>query len=425
MLPLKERSVATQFKCPVCGNVLMTLQEGCVDQPTITCGRCGNLLGNWAEFKERARLFSECSSEELSPELSIIIPTFNEIGNISDVVRRISLALAEVSWEIIVVDDDSPDGTAELVKKLARRDPRIRCLRRVNRRGLAGACIAGMLSSSAPYIAIMDADLQHDESILTEMLAILRQGKVDLVVGSRYAAGGSVGEPCPSFAHRSAVGRRKLLVSCSKLRFTDLMSGFFAIRRDRFDVIAHHLTTSGFKILVDILASTPVPLRISEVGYTFGKRVTGESKLDARVALDFMALLISKVTQGLIPVRFVLFAAVGAVGAMIHLLVLRSTMLALPEIDFVGAQIAATFVAMTSNFFINNRITYREQKTAIVRGLLLFYAVCALGAVANVGVASWIFDHTYLWWLAGLSGLTMGAVWNYTVSSLFVWPQKN
>jgi dolichol-phosphate mannosyltransferase len=372
---------------------------------------------------------SQSSSEEpASPELSIIIPTFNEIGNISDVIRRISFALAEVSWEIIFVDDDSPDGTAELVKNLARRDPRIRCLRRVNRRGLAGACIAGLLSSSAPYLAVMDADLQHDETILIEMLSLLRAGKVDLVIGSRHVGGGSTGAALSGF--RAAISRWSAQVARFVLqtKVQDLMSGFFVIRRDRFDVMAHRLNTSGFKILADIIASTAVPLRISEVGYTFRKRVTGYSKVDARVALDFIALLVSKATRELIPVRFVLFGTVGAIGAMIHLLVLRSTMFALPEIKFVGAQTVATFVAMTSNFFVNNRITYREQKirgTAIVRGLLLFYAVCALGAVANVGVASWIFDHTYVWWLAGLSGLIIGAVWNYTLSSLFIWSRRD
>ena len=306
---------------------------------------------------------SQSSAEERAlPELSIIIPTFNEIGNISEVIRRISLVLAEGSWEIIVVDDDSPDGTAELVKRLARRDPRIRCLRRVNRRGLAGACIAGMLSSSAPYLAVMDADLQHDESILTEMLTILREGKTDLVVGSRHVDGGSY-------------EGRLVQVSCSDQSLVDASCSFRAQNRSSgpderflcypprpFRCDSPPSIASGFKILADIIASTPVALRISEIGYTFRKRMTGDLKLDARVALDFIALLVSKVAREFIPVHFVLFAAVGAVGVMIYLSILRSTMLAVPEIEFRGAQTFATFVAMTSNFFINNRITYREQK---------------------------------------------------------------
>ena len=372
--------------------------------------------------------FQFSDEERAPPELAIIVPTFNEAGNISEVIRRISLVLTEVAWEIIVVDDDSPDGTAELVKKLARKDTRIRCLRRVNQRGLAGACIAGMLSSSAPYLVVMDADLQHDESVLTKMLGILRAGQIDLVVGSRFVVAGCMGGGLSRF--RAAISHWSTLAARSVLKtgVNDLMSGFFAIRRDRFDLVAPRLTTSGFKILVDIIASTPVPLRICEVGYTFAKRVSGDSKLDARVALDFIALLVNKLTCDLIPVRFVLFAAVGTIGAIIHLSILRLTMLTLPPIHFVGAQTVATFVAMTSNFFINNAITYRERKLrgiAIVPGLMLFYSVCALGAVANIGVASWIFDRTYVWWLAGLSGLIIGAVWNYTLSSLFVWLRKD
>jgi dolichol-phosphate mannosyltransferase len=362
------------------------------------------------------------------PELSIVMPTFNEVGNISEAIQRLSLVLRGVAWEIIVVDDDSPDGTAALVKELARNDPRIRCLRRVNRRGLAGACIEGMLSSSAPYLAVMDADLQHDESVLSKMLALLREGEIDLVVGSRRTLSGN---PRAGFSgFRAAISRWSTraarLVLATKVQ--DIMSGFFAIRRDRFDLVAPHLATSGFKILADIIASTPMPLRIAEIGYTFRERVAGHSKLDAKVALDLVALLINKLTQGLIPIRFVEFALVGSAGVVLHLFVLRSTMLVLPEMAFGGAQAVATFAAMTSNFFINNMITYRDQTlkgvTSILRGLLLFYAVCALGAVANVGVASWIFDRMHIWWLAGLSGLIIGSVWNYTLSMLFVWSKR-
>jgi dolichol-phosphate mannosyltransferase len=275
----------------------------------------------------------------------------------------------------------------------------------------------------------MDADLQHDECILRQMLTILRKGEVDLVVGSRHVPDGCTGTGLSGF--RTAFSRWSTRAArwVLKTDVQDLMSGFFAIRRDRFDVIAPHLAISGFKILADVIASTPAPLRICEIGYTFRERVRGHSKLDARVALDFAALLISKITRNLIPIRFVFFALVGAIGVAIHLSVLRSTMLALPQVAFEGAQSLAALVAMTSNFFINNRITYPERTKrgigAILRGLMVFYAVCGLGAVANVGVGVWVFDRTYIWWLAGLSGLIFGSVWNYTLSSLFVWSQRD
>ena len=116
-----------------------------------------------------------------SAELSIVVPTFKERGNVAELVRRLDLALAGIAWEAIFVDDNSPDGTAEAVKDIAADDPRVRCLRRVGRRGLAGACIEGMLSSAAPFVAVMDADLQHDEKVLPQMLARLKAASADLV----------------------------------------------------------------------------------------------------------------------------------------------------------------------------------------------------------------------------------------------------
>ena len=222
-------------------------------------------------------------SEQLSggavfnpPELSVIIPTFNEVENIEEIVRRISRALEKVSWEIIIVDDDSPDGTAACAKELARKNPRVRCLRRVNRRSLAGACIEGMLSSSAPYLAVMDADLQHDEGILRDMLTILRGGEIDLVIGSRYVAGGCIGKGFSVSRARVSRWSTKAAQLALGTKVQDIVSGFFAIRRDCFDEIAPRLTTHGFKILADIIASAPVGIRTKEVAYTFRERMAGD-----------------------------------------------------------------------------------------------------------------------------------------------------
>ena len=360
-----------------------------------------------------------------TPEISIVIPTFNETDNIVEVIESVTMALVDVAWEIIVVDDDSPDGTAARVKQIARDDSRIRCLHRINRRGLAGACIEGMLSSSAPYLVVMDADLQHDTSILPKMLDVLRADQADLVIGSRYTEGGSIGEGLSQM--RATISRWAIKIARRMLHIDvqDLMSGYFAIRRDRFDPIASRLAPSGFKILVDIIASAGGRLRTVELGYTFKQRKAGESKLGTRVILDFVALLVDKTTRGRIPSRFVFFSLNGASGVVVHLTVLRVFMSALPSIGFAGAQALATLVAMTSNFFLNNFITYHDKKlkgaAAICRGLLSFWALCALGAIANVAVATWVFNVAPVWWLAGLGGTAISAVWNYSMSSLFVW----
>ncbi|MCW2283636.1 dolichol-phosphate mannosyltransferase [Rhodoblastus acidophilus] len=358
----------------------------------------------------------------MAAELSLVIPTFNESANLRELLRRVDAALAGVAWEMIVVDDNSPDGTWRLAKDVALEDARVRCLRRVNRRGLAGACIEGMLASSAPVVAVMDADLQHDERILPQMLEKIRGG-ADLVVGSRHVEGGSADE---GFSARRAFISRfatSMAKKALKAEFNDLMSGFFMIRRDIVDACAPALTPAGFKILADLVASAPKPLVVAEVGYTFRERHAGESKLDAKVALDFVGLLLNKASGGRIPVRFIFFALVGASGVGVHMATLYAA-LAL-GVSFEMAQSLAVLVAMTTNFFINNAITYRDAKIKglgpLALGLLYFYAVCAIGAVANVGIAEFLFHRYGLVTFAALAGVVMGSVWNFALSSLFVW----
>jgi dolichol-phosphate mannosyltransferase len=356
-------------------------------------------------------------------ELSIVVPTFKESGNVATLVQRLDAALEGVDWEAIFVDDDSPDGTTNVVKRIAASDPRIRCLRRVSRRGLAGACIEGMLSSSAPYVAVMDADLQHDENLLPRMLATLKAGNTDVVVGSRYIAGGNANafSKTRGLLSRAAGSLARLM---TRIELTDPMSGFFMMRRDRFDPIADSLSTSGFKILLDIVLSAKGGLRIVEEPYVFGSRTFGESKLDAQVGLDFLGLLLTKLSGGAVTPRFLSYALVGGLGVVVHLGALSASLLTFP---FEESQAIATFIAMTTNFVLNNRLTFRDSRLtgwAMVKGLIAFYAVSSVGALTNVGVASWLYAYQPTWWLAGLAGALMGVVWNYSMSTLFVWRAK-
>ena len=360
--------------------------------------------------------------EARAVELTVVIPTFKERGNIVPLLKKLDMALAGIAWEAIFVDDDSPDGTAALVKTIALHDTRVRCLRRVNRRGLAGACIDGILFSSAPFIAVMDADLQHDETILPRMLRHLRAGDKDLIVGSRYVAGGNAEtlSNARGAISRVATGLAQLLTGTS---LSDPMSGFFMMRRAAFDPLAVNLSTQGFKILLDIVLTAKGKLRIAEEPFAFGARLHGESKLDAQVAFDFIGLLLAKLTGGAVTPRFLSFGFVGMTGLFVHLVVLRLALL-LGGLAFPYAQALATVIAMTSNFLLNNVVTYRDKKLhglAMLRGLLGFYAVSAVGALANVGVASWLYANQPIWWLAGAAGALMGAVWNYTMATLLVW----
>ncbi|MBR1148630.1 glycosyltransferase family 2 protein [Bradyrhizobium sp. AUGA SZCCT0431] len=359
------------------------------------------------------------------PQLSVVVPTFNERDNVTVLYRRLDATLKDIPWEVVFVDDNSPDGTWEVVRGLAQKDPRVRCIRRIGRRGLSGACIEGILAASAPYAAVIDADLQHDETQLPKMVGLLLRGEAELVVGSRYVEGGSADSFNKGRAGISAlateVARRVL-----KVEIADPMSGFFMIRRDRFEQLAPQLSIQGFKILLDIVATAQGKLRTVEVPFTFGSRQHGESKLDSMVALDFLGLVLAKFTHDVVSLRFLLFAMVGSIGLIVHLaaLFIANQLFNMP---FAESQAVGALVAMTSNFILNNFLTYRDQRLkgfAILRGLLLFYLVCSVGLFANVGVAFSVYDQEPIWWLAGAAGALMGVVWNYAMSGLFVWRKR-
>lgn len=358
-------------------------------------------------------------------QLSVIVPTFNERENVVTLFERLGAALSGVEWEAIFVDDNSPDGTWDVVRGLAHADPRARCIRRIGRRGLSGACIEGILASSAPCVAVIDADLQHDETQLAKMLGIIESGAAELVVGSRYIAGGSADsfnrQRAGASQFATALARRALGVAIA-----DPMSGFFMIRRDRFEQLAPQLSIQGFKILLDIVATARGELRTVEVPYTFGSRLHGESKLDSMVALDFLGLVLAKLTNDAVSLRFLLFAMVGSIGLFVHLVALYIALEAF-NAPFAEAQACGALVAMTSNFLLNNFLTYRDQRLKGVRiltGLLVFYLVCGVGLMANVGVAFSVYDQEPIWWLAGAAGALMGVVWNYAMSGLFVWRKR-
>lgn len=361
----------------------------------------------------------------LPPTVSIVVPTFKERDNVPVLFERLKAVMPFDEWEMIVVDDDSPDGTAREVRAMARQDPRIRCLHRIRRRGLSTAVIEGIMSSSAPYVVVMDADLQHDEAVLPQMIAHLANEDVDLVVGSRYVDGGGVGEWNHARAAMSRFATRLSRLVVPE-RLSDPMSGFFAVKREVFEQSVHRLSGLGYKILMDLFASAPAELSFREVAYEFRTRQHGESKLDSMVLWEYLMLLLDKATGGRIPPRFVLFSLVGGTGVVVHFAIL-SLLLKGAGSPFDVAQGVATLVAMTSNFFVNNVFTYRDKRLkggALVKGLLSFYAACAIGAVANVGVAGFLFEQSYTWWLAGGAGILVGVVWNYVATSLFTWKAK-
>jgi dolichol-phosphate mannosyltransferase len=363
------------------------------------------------------------TTQIISPKLSVVVPTYNEYRNLRELVCRLDFALASVAWELIVVDDDSPDGTANLAKSMSARDGRIRCIRRIGRRGLAGACIEGIMSSSAPVVAVMDGDLQHDETILPKMLSLISES-ADLVVASRYVEGGSSSQGFSKIRKWGSQVATIMAREALGITISDPMSGFFMVRRERFEAAAPKLSREGFKILLDLIASSPKTMKIVEVPFQFRERMDGVSKLGSLVTFDYFGLLLSKISRGILPTRFIMFVVVGLFGIFAHLFslyVLLNTFV----FSFAVSQFLATMVAMTTNFFLNNELTFSDKKLRgwrIIPGLLLFYLTCSVGALANVGVASWINDswHPHAL-LAGLAGAVLGAVYNYAASSTLTW----
>ena len=355
-------------------------------------------------------------------ELAVIVPTFNERANIQPLISRLQECLAGIEWEVVFVDDDSPDGTAELCRQIGRGDWRVRVLQRIDRRGLASACIEGILATCAPYVAVIDGDLQHDETLIPGMLAQLKRENLDLVVGSRNTEGGSMGTFAARRVQLSNLGRAigTRLTACE---ISDPMSGFFVADRRFVNEALPRISAVGFKILLDLVASSPRPVRLAEVPYEFRDRVSGESKLDTTVAFEYLTLVLDKLIGGLLPVQFVFFGLVGMAGVVVHLGVL-STLHFAAGMPFPRAHAIATTIAILANFFLNNLITHRDRRLRgwnLLSGLLVFFGVCALGALSNFSLARLLYSGGWPWFLAGLSGMAVTSVWNYGVTSALAW----
>ena len=369
---------------------------------------------------------SEYARPASRPTLSVVVPTYRESANVPVLFERLKKVLDGLPWEMIVVDDDSPDGTYVVAFAIAAEDSRLRCLRRVNRSGLAGAVIEGWLASSADFVAVIDGDLQHDESILPFMYAALAAKQGDLIIGTRVPDEAIPAGLSPTRQKLSNLGAW-FFERIAGISVRDPMSGFFMTRREIVARLAPQLSPDGFKILVDVILSSEGTLKIAESPYVFRQRLAGESKLSPLVGLDFLGLVAHHASGGVLPTRFVLFAMIGGVGLVVHLIVLSAIIAVMGDRGFDLGQLVATVAAMASNFALNNEITYRSMRysgLSIVRGFVIFAALCSVGAIANINIASWLFQSRQVWWAAGLAGALVGVVWNYAASNTFVWRRR-
>ena len=361
--------------------------------------------------------------------LSIISPTYNEAKNVEKLIKLISISLSKYEYEIIFVDDNSKDNTHEVIKKIALKEKNVRCIRRIGRRGLSSAVIEGCLSSSSDLLLIIDSDLQHDEKKIPIMIELLKKKKLDLVIASRFFKNKEV---LGLTRHRNILSKiaNYLANTIAKTKLTDPMSGFFLIKRSVFDYVAPDLSGLGFKILLDIFSSSKNKINYKEIPFNFKKRIYGESKLDSLVLWEYLLLLWQSKFGKIIPARFLSFCLIGGTGVIVHIIALYFFISF--EYSFLYAQTISTLIAMTSNFFLNNMLTYRDKRKKgllALKALFLFYLTCGVGASANIGISNLLFLSNItgvsgIWYLSGFIGAIVGSVWNYLMSSLVTWKSK-
>jgi dolichol-phosphate mannosyltransferase len=358
--------------------------------------------------------------------VSIVLPTYNERGNIEALLGQLLSLQERFDLELLVVDDDSTDGTGELVRQLARERPQLRLIRRIGRSGLASAIKEGLLDATGDVAVVMDSDGQHEPASVLQAITTLHSEGLDLVIGSRFHPEAQIlglsgrRETGSNWANASArfslPGRYRDL--------SDYMSGFFALRLDPLLPLIRAVDVNGFKFLYELLAVSRGRLRVAEVPLQFQARSYGSSKLDLAIFWDFLISILHSLSLRLLPRRAISFALVGASGVVVQLLVTQLLM-ALAGLAFGQALPVAVVAAASSNYLINNALTFRFQRLsglALVKGLLKFLLVASLPVLANVGLASayYSFVARDTFW-AQLAGIVVVFVWNYAASSRFVW----
>lgn len=364
-------------------------------------------------------------------ELTVVVPTYNESENIAEMVARLDEALLEIAWELIFVDDSSADGTADVVRRIARDDRRVRLISRHNRRGLASAVVEGALAASANIVAVMDGDLQHDESVLPDMFRRVQNGEAELISASRFLS--EDGSDGLSSDTRVAISNNGIKLSnlIFNLDMTDPLTGFFVVKREVVERALPDLSELGFKVMMDLIISARPRPHVIEVPFKFRKRQHGESKLDNRVMYDFFLFFIEKKISSILPLpaRFLSFAFINSIGILVHLAVLFPMLALLGDTNsnsFINAQLIATFIAMAFNYTVNNLVTYSDRQlkgTKFYLGFFVFSVLCSAGVLGNVGVATFLHEDypTLSVAIPATAGALITVVWNYVATNAFVW----
>lgn len=362
--------------------------------------------------------------------LSVVVPTYQEAENVREMIRRLTDILEqplEGAYEIIVVDDDSPDGTWEIARSLAQEVPRVRVMRREQERGLSSAVIRGWQAARGDVLAVIDGDLQHPPEVTLALWREMERG-ADLAVGSRHVDGGGMEGWS---ATRRALSRGAQLLGLLLLpsvlgRVSDPMSGLFMIRRSA--VAGALLRPLGYKLLIEVIARGSAR-RIREVGYTFQERARGESKVSARVFLEYLAHLI-KLRASTWPLqRLSRFAAVGLSGVVVDMTALF--VLSDPRAlgwHLLGSKVAAVELAIVNNFLWNDAFTFRDLARARpgagpkARRFLKFNAICGIGMGLQVLVLHLLVSGAGVnRYVANAIAIATVMMWNFWMSLEVGW----
>lgn len=363
----------------------------------------------------------------MNETLSLIIPTYNERDNITPLLERLEHALAGYNYEVVFIDDNSADGTAEVATSLASKYP-VKVIVRKDKRGLASAVVDGLSHVSGKIIAVMDADLQHPPEVLPDLLKEMEKG-ADIVIASRYVKGGS----CPGWSlsrrlvSKGGIFLAHLLLPATR-RVNDPASGFFMFNKEA--VARAKLEPLGYKILLEVLIAGKFK-RIAEVPYTFGTRGRGESKLNAGQQVAYLRHLFSLMKRSGELARFLKFALVGASGVGVNegLYWLLTRLAGLVGSLDIWAVVIGTETSVVTNFILNNYFTFADRRQpgskSFLKRLLRFNLVSLAGVGITVGVfyiltRSFGVQEPYDL-LALLAGITVAMLWNYLANNWWTW----
>tara|TARA_B100000900_G_scaffold259673_1_gene221322 strand:- start:121 stop:1212 length:1092 start_codon:yes stop_codon:yes gene_type:complete len=362
--------------------------------------------------------------------ISIVIPTFNEVNNIIPLLKNLIHILKDFHYEIIVVDDDSPDGTSEEVNKYKKFNNNIKLITRIGRSGLASAIKEGLLFAEGSYLLVLDGDGQHDASCILNMINLIVSSKADLIIGSRFLNTSRLEGLSNKRSLGSKIANKLARFSLPKnyVLITDYLSGCFCLNRKTTKLLIKKIEINGFKFLYELLSLSNGKLLIKEIPLLFKERTFGDSKLDLAIIWDFIISIFHNLTFRIMPRRAISFGLVGMSGVFVQLF-MTSLLTTIFKIDFYNALPFAVICAATSNFIINNQVTFRSNRLknlSLLVGLLKFLLVASLPVIANVGITSAFYKYISAdTFIAQIAGIAIVYAWNYLASSSFVWNNSN